>query len=65
VGQLDSLSPLSVLRRGYSLTRLPSGAIVRSGRQVGPGHPVEVLLHEGTLDCLVEKVRERDGRPQV
>ncbi len=64
-GQLDSLSPLSVLRRGYSLTRLPSGEIVRSGRQVGPGHPIEVLLHEGTLDCLVENVRERDDRPQV
>lgn len=65
VGQLDSLSPLSVLRRGYSLTRLPSGEIVRSGGQVGPGHPIEVLLHEGTLDCLVENVRERDDRPQV
>ena len=65
VGQLDSLSPLSVLRRGYSLTRLPGGEIVRSGRQVGRGSLIEVLLHEGTLDCLVEAVRERDDRPQV
>ncbi|MBI4561817.1 MAG: exodeoxyribonuclease VII large subunit, partial [Candidatus Rokubacteria bacterium] len=65
VGQLDSLSPLSVLRRGYSLTRLPSGEIVRSGRQVGRGSLIEVLLHEGTLDCVVEQVRERDDRPQV
>ena len=65
VAQLDTLSPLSVLRRGYSLTRLPSGEIVRSGQQVGPGSPVEVLLHEGTLDCLVEKVRERDERLQI
>ncbi len=65
VGQLDSLSPLSVLRRGYSLTRLPTGEIVRSGRQVGRGSPIEVLLHEGVLDCLVEKVRERDDRLQV
>ncbi len=65
VAQLDTLSPLSVLRRGYSLTRLPSGEIVRSGRQVEPGRSIEVLLHEGTLDCLVEKVRERDDRLQV
>ncbi|MFQ5893910.1 MAG: exodeoxyribonuclease VII large subunit, partial [Nitrospinota bacterium] len=64
-GQLDTLSPLSVLRRGYSLTRLSSGEIVRSGRQVEPGRIVEVLLHEGTLDCHVETVRERDDRPQV
>ncbi|MBI4609123.1 MAG: exodeoxyribonuclease VII large subunit [Candidatus Rokubacteria bacterium] len=65
VGQLDSLSPLSVLRRGYSLTRLPSGEIVRSGRQVERGSPIEVLLREGTLDCLVQEVRERDDRLQV
>ncbi|MFQ5896851.1 MAG: exodeoxyribonuclease VII large subunit [Candidatus Methylomirabilia bacterium] len=57
-GQLDSLSPLSVLRRGYSVARLPSGEIVRSGRQVEPGQTVDVLLHEGRLDCRVEAIRE-------
>jgi len=65
VGQLDSLSPLGVLRRGYSLTRLPSGEIVRSSRQVEPGREVLVLLHEGTLGARVTEVRERDDRPQV
>ena len=65
VGQLESLSPLGVLRRGYSLTRLPTGEVVRSARQVGPGSPVRVVLHEGSLDCRVVRVRERDDRPQV
>ena len=65
MGQLDSLSPLAVLRRGYSLTRLPSGEIVRSWRQVGPGSPVEVLLHEGALGARVTEVKERDDRPQI
>jgi exodeoxyribonuclease VII large subunit len=65
VGQLESLSPLAVLRRGYSLTRLPTGEVVRSARQVGPGSDVRVLLHEGSLDCRVVEVRERDDRPQV
>jgi exodeoxyribonuclease VII large subunit len=65
MGQLDSLSPLAVLRRGYSLTRLPSGEIVRSGRQVAPGSLVLVLLHEGTLGARVTEVKERDDRPQV
>lgn len=64
-GQLDSLSPLAVLRRGYSLTRLPSGEIVRSGRQVSIGSFIEVLLHEGTLGARVTEVKERDDRPQV
>jgi exodeoxyribonuclease VII large subunit len=65
VGRLDSLSPLAVLGRGYSLTRTPEGGIVRSARQVRAGDALSVLLHEGSLDCRVERTRERDERPQV
>ena len=66
VGQLDSLSPLAVLGRGYSLTRLlPSGAIVRSAAQTRPGDAIEILLRQGALDARVERLKERDDRPQV
>jgi exodeoxyribonuclease VII large subunit len=66
VGQLDSLSPLAVLGRGYSLTRLlPSGAIVRSAAQTRPGDAIEILLHQGALEARVERLKERDDRPQV
>ncbi|MGH7314520.1 MAG: exodeoxyribonuclease VII large subunit, partial [Candidatus Rokuibacteriota bacterium] len=65
VGRLDSLSPLAVLGRGYSLTRDAEGRIVRAARQVRPGDPLSVLLHEGSLDCRVERAREHDDRPQV
>jgi exodeoxyribonuclease VII large subunit len=64
-GRLDSLSPLAVLGRGYSLSRAADGRIVRAARQVRPGDPLSVLLHEGSLDCRVERARERDERPQV
>jgi exodeoxyribonuclease VII large subunit len=64
-GRLGSLSPLAVLGRGYSLTRTPDGRIVRAARQVAPGDPLSVLLHEGQLDCRVERTREHDDRPQV
>ena len=64
-GRLHSLSPLAVLGRGYSLTRLPSGEIVRSVRQVGVGHEVDVLLSEGTLACRVSATKERDERPEI
>jgi exodeoxyribonuclease VII large subunit len=64
-GKLDGLSPLAVLSRGYSVTRKPSGEIVRSASQVTPQEPVQVLLHEGTLDCMVVEAKERDERPQV
>src|SRR5262245_43519597 len=64
-GRLDSLSPLAVLGRGYSLTRTADGRIVRTWRDVRAGASVNVLLHEGSLDCRVDATRERDDRPQV
>ncbi len=65
VGRLESLSPLGVLARGYSLTRLPSGAVVRSAGQVAVGDPLEILLHQGALGARVTGVKERDERHQV
>jgi len=65
VGRLDSLSPLAVLGRGYSLTRTPTGEVVRSARQLQAGADVRVLLHEGSLDARVTATREHDDRPQV
>jgi len=65
VGRLESLSPLGVLGRGYSLTRLPSGAVVRSAGQVAVGDPLEILLHRGALGAQVTGVKERDERHQV
>jgi exodeoxyribonuclease VII large subunit len=59
-GRLDSLSPLAVLARGYSLTRTPDGVVVRRAAQVQPGGDVQVLLQEGRLDCRVVATREQD-----
>jgi len=65
VGRLHSLSPLAVLARGYSLTRLPSGEIVRSARQVAAGDAVTVLLDQGSLACRVSATKEHDDRPEI
>jgi exodeoxyribonuclease VII large subunit len=65
VGRLESLSPLGVLARSYSVTRLPSGEVVRSATQVGVGDALEILLHQGALGVRVTEVRERDERHQV
>jgi exodeoxyribonuclease VII large subunit len=64
-GRLQSLSPLGVLGRGYSLALTPSGTVVRSAADVRPGDEVRVLLDEGALDCRVERTREHDDRPQL
>jgi exodeoxyribonuclease VII large subunit len=62
---LDSLSPLAVLARGYSLTRLGTGEIVRRSGQAPEGTTVDVMLHEGRIVCRVERAIERDPRPRL
>ena len=58
-GKLSSLSPLSILQRGYSITRMfPSLQILRDAAYVRQGDKVEVRLHKGTLLCGVEKVHD-------
>jgi exodeoxyribonuclease VII large subunit len=55
--KLKDMSPLSVLRRGYSITRtLPEKRVLRSSSQVNQGDRVNVKLAEGELECLVEKI---------
>ena len=57
VARLDSLSPLAILSRGYSITyKLPGRSIVKTPADVQHGDMVEVKLHEGTISCLVEEV---------
>jgi exodeoxyribonuclease VII large subunit len=54
-GQLESLSPLNVLRRGYSLTRIdPTGDVVRSTGQVHPGDRLVTQLASGRIFSRVE-----------
>lgn len=58
VGRLETLSPLGVLARGYSLcTRASSGELISSYHQVVPGDAVRVKLSRGGFDCRVEVLR--------
>jgi exodeoxyribonuclease VII large subunit len=54
--QLNSLSPLAVLDRGYALVLDAKGALVRSTRQVTPGDSVVTRLSDGAFGSRVETV---------
>lgn len=57
--RLDSLSPLAILARGYSVCRrLPDLNILTRAASVAEGGRVEVLLHQGGLICRVEERRQ-------
>ncbi|PZN13483.1 MAG: exodeoxyribonuclease VII large subunit [Bacillota bacterium] len=60
-GQLEALSPLAVLARGYSIARDARGHVVKDARDVAPGEPVEVWLHRGRLLCRVEETLPGGG----
>ena len=53
--QLHMLDPLAVLGRGYSLTSLPDGTIVRSATQAPAGQSILIRLAEGSLESTVQK----------
>lgn len=54
---LNSLSPLAVLQRGYSITRkLPSGEIVRSAGMLKANEELNIQLAKGRFQARVEKI---------
>lgn len=57
VSQLNALSPLAVLNRGYSLTtRQDTGRIVHTSADVEPGTHVRIALSRGAISAVVNKV---------
>jgi exodeoxyribonuclease VII large subunit len=54
---IDALSPLKVLNRGYSLTRIAStGKILRTAPQVSAGERIETRLAQGRVTSIVDAV---------
>jgi len=54
-GQLNLLSPLNILSRGYSIAqKIPSGTIIRDISDVALEERIDVKLHHGKLLCVVK-----------
>ena len=57
VAKLDSLSPLAVLARGYSIA-YRAGKALKSSAEASVGDRIRVRLHRGALTCAVEQVED-------
>ncbi len=59
--KLQSLSPLGILNRGYSICfAVPDRRLVRAAEEVAIGGQVAVRLDRGELTCLVQGLRRED-----
>ena len=57
---LDTLSPLAILSRGYSIIETsPGGTIVKDAQAVQVGDRIRARLAEGRLSCLVEQTERQ------
>jgi exodeoxyribonuclease VII large subunit len=58
-GQLESLSPLGVLARGYSLTtRLSDGRLIEDAAKLSPGERIKSRFARGTSISRVEEIAD-------
>ncbi len=56
---LESLSPLGVLQRGYSITRsMESGMIIRQAADLSIGEDVNIQLARGNFNAKIEKISQ-------
>jgi exodeoxyribonuclease VII large subunit len=57
LAQLNTLSPLAILGRGYSILQtVPAGKILHRAKDVGVGQELEAQLASGRLSCTVTQV---------
>ena len=57
--KLDTLSPLKILARGYSVAK-KDGHIINSVLQVNPNDKIEVVLSDGSMECTVTGGHENE-----
>lgn len=63
-GLLDAVSPLSTLARGYAIVRKKSGRkpVITTVDQICSGEKIEIILHQGRLDCSVLATTEQSQK---
>lgn len=54
---LENISPLQTLQRGYSITRTPDGKLIRSSSRVRPGDDIISTLATGQIVSTVKEIK--------
>ncbi|GGH79526.1 exodeoxyribonuclease VII large subunit [Pullulanibacillus pueri] len=60
IRQLNALSPLSIMERGYALAYNADQQLVKSVKHINPGESMSVRLQDGVVDCQVWGIEEGD-----
>ena len=58
--QLEALSPLKVLNRGFSITQDKDGKVITSVKDVKCGDTITTIVKDGTINSKVEKAEEKE-----
>ena len=56
--KLELMNPMSILKRGYSMTRREDGSVVRDVQEIQPADKVIVQVAKGSFVAQVTEVRE-------
>lgn len=59
--KLDILSPLSILKKGYSITYTENKKLIKNVKEVHNNDIIKVVLSKGTLTCMVQGKEGQDG----
>lgn len=62
-GRLEALSPLNVLSRGYSLTQMPDGTLLRDAKAVRIGDTIVSRLHQGRIESIATAIFAAEDTP--
>ncbi|EKN3346281.1 exodeoxyribonuclease VII large subunit [Yersinia ruckeri] len=54
--QLETVSPLATLARGYSVTQTPSGSLLKTTQQVHIGDTLKTRLHDGWVESEITRL---------
>ncbi len=54
--QLETLSPLKIISKGYGISRFDDGKTISSAKQIKKGEKFNILFGDGTVYCTADEV---------